>query len=56
VDDVLASGGTAAAAVSLVRQLGGIPVGSVFLLELAFLRGRRLLEGLPVTALASYES
>ncbi|GAB5534556.1 MAG: adenine phosphoribosyltransferase [Rubricoccaceae bacterium] len=42
-DDVIATGGTAAAACDLVRQLGGIVVGCSFFLELAFLAGRDLL-------------
>ncbi len=40
VDDVLATGGTAAATARLVRHLGGDVVGSTFLIELAFLDGR----------------
>ncbi len=40
VDDVLATGGTAAAAVRLVERLGATVVGSVFLIELDFLGGR----------------
>lgn len=40
VDDVLATGGTAAATSSLVRQLGAHVIGSTFLIELAFLDGR----------------
>ena len=40
VDDVLATGGTAAAATRLVQHLGGMVVGSTFLIELAFLAGR----------------
>ncbi len=45
VDDVIATGGTAAAAGALVRQLGGIVSASAFLVELAFLDGRKRLEG-----------
>jgi adenine phosphoribosyltransferase len=45
VDDVLATGGTAKAASSLVRRLGGELVGLSFLIELNFLRGRDKLEG-----------
>lgn len=43
VDDVLATGGTAAAAVRLVEALGARVIGLAFLLELAFLGGRRLI-------------
>ena len=45
VDDVLATGGTAAASVDLVRRLGAEVVGCAFLLELAALAGRRRLPG-----------
>ncbi len=44
VDDVLATGGTAAATATLVRQLGADVIGSTFLVELAFLGGRARLE------------
>jgi adenine phosphoribosyltransferase len=53
-DDVLATGGTARAKVDLVERLGGIVVGVAFLVELAFLDGRRQLEGHDVTALVTY--
>jgi len=43
VDDVLATGGTAAAAVGLVQQAGAVPVGLSVLLELAALGGREVL-------------
>jgi adenine phosphoribosyltransferase len=55
VDDVLATGGTSAATVELVRHLGGTPVGLAFLIELDFLRGRDRLEGLEVLSLLGYE-
>ncbi|MFA6990113.1 MAG: adenine phosphoribosyltransferase [Candidatus Gastranaerophilaceae bacterium] len=41
IDDVLATGGTAAAAFELVKKVGGIPVGISFVIELAFLGGRK---------------
>jgi adenine phosphoribosyltransferase len=54
VDDVLATGGTMAATLRLVEQLGGKVAGSVFLLELTFLNGRQKLAGHPIDALLSY--
>jgi len=45
VDDLLATGGTARAAVSLVEQLGGTVAGLSFLIELGFLHGRDQLRG-----------
>ena len=54
VDDVLATGGTAAATVRLVERLGGVVVGLGFVLELAFLDGRSLLPGRDVVSLVSY--
>lgn len=53
-DDVLATGGTARAKVELVERLGGVVVGVAFLVELAFLDGRRLLEGQDVVSLVTY--
>jgi adenine phosphoribosyltransferase len=54
-DDLLATGGTTRAKVDLVRQLGGEVVGCAFVVELAFLGGRRRLEGLDVQSLVVYE-
>lgn len=53
LDDVLATGGTAAAAVELIRRCGADPVALAVILELGFLNGRRRLGDLPVTALVS---
>src|SRR5207249_3900822 len=54
VDDLLATGGTAAATVSLVRQLGGEIVGLDFLVELKGLNGRQKLTGHPVRSVILY--
>lgn len=51
IDDVLATGGTAAAAADLVRRGGGVVAGLAFLLELAPLHGRRRLDGHQVATL-----
>lgn len=51
VDDVLATGGTAAAAQELVRLGGGVVHSLSFLLELSFLDGRAALAGAPFSAL-----
>ncbi len=55
-DDLLATGGTAAALCELVEQLGGVVVGCGFLIELTFLNGRKRLEPREVHALLSYSS
>lgn len=54
VDDVLATGGTAAAAVSLIEALGGKLIGTSFLIELAFLNGRKKLTGRTIHSLLTY--
>ncbi|MEX2285219.1 MAG: adenine phosphoribosyltransferase [Gemmatimonadota bacterium] len=51
VDDVLATGGTAAAALRLVQQMGGNVVGVCFLVELSFLNGRQKLDEVDVQSL-----
>lgn len=53
VDDVLATGGTAAAARQLVEACGGTCVGVAVLMELGFLSGRAAVGGLPVSAVVS---
>lgn len=55
-DDLLATGGTARALAELVERLGGTVVGCAFLVELAFLDGRRRLEGFDVHALVTYDA
>lgn len=55
VDDLLATGGTAEAAIKLVESLGGIVVGVAFLIELTGLKGRELLKGYNVFSLIDYE-
>ena len=54
VDDLLATAGTARAAVQLVEELGGEVVGLSFLIELSFLNGARLLEGYRVDTIVKY--
>jgi adenine phosphoribosyltransferase len=54
-DDLLATGGTAAAAVTLVRKLGGTVVGAAFAVELSFLGGRRKLAGVDTFSLIKYD-
>jgi adenine phosphoribosyltransferase len=54
VDDLIATGGTAAAAGELVRRLGGQVAGYVFLVELSFLRGRERLGEHEVRSLLVY--
>lgn len=54
VDDLLATGGTMAAACRLVAQLGGNIQGISFLIELAFLEGRNRLPGQDIHTLVTY--
>ena len=55
IDDLLATGGTAAAAARLVERLGGNVVGFGFLISLDFLEGRKILSKYDVHALLQYE-
>jgi len=54
-DDLLATGGTAAAATQLIRNLGGEIAGAAFAVELNFLHGRKKLEGTEVFSLIQYD-
>jgi len=54
-DDLLATGGTAAAAVKLIEKLGGEVVQLSFLIELVFLNGRGLFKGYDIHSLIKYE-
>jgi adenine phosphoribosyltransferase len=54
-DDLLATGGTAGAALTLLQQTGANVLGSVFFIELAFLHGRGKLEPFgPVQAVVTF--
>jgi adenine phosphoribosyltransferase len=55
IDDLLATGGTAAAAARLVERLGGIVAGFAFVVELGFLDGRKVLSSYDVEALIRYD-
>jgi adenine phosphoribosyltransferase len=55
-DDLLATGGTAAATAKLIQQLGGIVEGAAFAVELTFLKGRQKLNGFDVFSLMQYDS
>src|SRR6202140_706887 len=54
-DDLLATGGTAAATAKLIQQLGGTVEGVAFAVELTFLNGRSKLRGLDVFSLIQYD-
>jgi adenine phosphoribosyltransferase len=55
VDDLLATGGTMAATLRLIAELGGQVVGVAFLIELGFLKGREKLKQYPLHSLITYE-
>ena len=55
VDDLLATGGTMAATLRLIQQLGGHVVGVAFLIELAFLKGREKIKQYPLHSLIVYD-
>ena len=54
VDDLLATGGTAGAAIALTRQVGAEIVRAAFIIELNFLGGRKKLD-VPVSSLIAYD-
>lgn len=54
VDDLLATGGTAGAAVALLQKIGANIVEAIFLIELGFLNGRAKLDGIPVRSIIQY--
>ena len=54
IDDLLATGGTAAAAASLIRKMGGDLALALFLIELRFLNGRKNLPDLPMQAFLEF--
>ena len=54
IDDLLATGGTSASAITLIQKVGGILVEAQFLIELEFLHGRQKLEPVPVVCFLRY--
>lgn len=54
IDDLLATGGTVAATIELVEKLGGVIIGTAFLIELTSLNGRRKLKDYQITSLIQY--
>ena len=55
VDDLLATGGTMAAVIALLRRMGAEVCGCAVIIELAFLNGRQKID-VPVTSIVSYDS
>jgi len=54
IDDVLATGGTVEAAISLVKQLGGEITETAFLVELEFLKGKNRIQPIPTFSILQY--
>ncbi|HEY7469599.1 MAG TPA: adenine phosphoribosyltransferase [Acidimicrobiia bacterium] len=55
VDDVIATGGTASAAIRLLKGIGAEVVGFAVFIELGFLGGAKMLDGVPLHALVTYD-
>ena len=55
IDDLLATGGTAAASIALIEKLGGEVVEIAFVIELTALGGREKISGTPIFSLLSYD-
>lgn len=55
VDDLLATGGTAQAALELIRKVGGEPVGCAFMIELSFLGGAARLAPVECRSMIRYD-
>jgi adenine phosphoribosyltransferase len=55
VDDVIATGGTAQAAIKLLQGIGAEVVGFSVFIELVFLQGNEMLDGVPLHALVKYD-
>lgn len=53
-DDLLATGGTIATAINLIKQLGGEVIGAAFLIELGYLEGRTKLGDIEIKSLVTY--
>jgi len=54
IDDLLATGGTSASAVTLIKKVGGDLIEAQFLIELEFLHGRKKLDPTPVVSFLKY--
>jgi adenine phosphoribosyltransferase len=55
LDDLLATGGTLAATIALLREVGAVVTGAACIIELAFLKGRERLD-VPVTSVVTYDA
>lgn len=54
IDDLLATGGTAGAAIQLITNMGGVLIEAQFLIELEFLKGRALLKDQPIRSFLKF--